>query len=128
MKMTASLGRCLKKNTMLVWVTEYTNKNFANCKSICNLQELYTAFKEKHPDVNIGFPEFYALRPKSCVLAGEKMTHSVCVYCTHQNVVFLVDAMDRNWKYYTIIIVNSAAMLQYWVYFIIFILSHSCHI
>ena len=28
---------------------EYINKNFATCKSICNLRELYTTFKEKHP-------------------------------------------------------------------------------
>ena len=31
---------------------------------LCNLQDLYTAFKEKHPDVNIGFSKFYALRSK----------------------------------------------------------------
>ena len=28
------------------------------------------------------------------VLAGSKMTHSVCVCSAHQNVVLLVDAMD----------------------------------
>ena len=30
----------------------------------CNLQELYTAFKEKHPNVNIEFSKLCALRPK----------------------------------------------------------------
>ena len=68
-------------------------QNFATCKSLCNLQELYTAFKEKHPNVNIGFSKFCALRPKWCVIAGSKMTHSVCICSTHQNVVLLVDAM-----------------------------------
>ena len=92
MKMTISLGRFLKRMTMLVWVKEYIIKNFATCKSLCNLQELYTAFKEKHPNVNIGFSKFCALRPKWCVLAGSKMTHPVCVYSAHQNVVLLVDA------------------------------------
>ena len=29
-------------------------QNFATCKSFCNLQELYTDFKEKHPNANIG--------------------------------------------------------------------------
>ena len=69
-------------------------KNFATCKSLCNLQELYTAFKEKHPNVNIGFSKFCALRPKWCVLAGSRMTHFVCVCSAHQNVVLLVDPMD----------------------------------
>ena len=58
MKMTISVGRSLKRKTMLVWVKEYINKNFATCKSICNLQELYTAFKEKHPNVNTRFSKF----------------------------------------------------------------------
>ena len=30
------------------------------CKSLCNLQKLYTAFKEKHLNVNIGFSKFCA--------------------------------------------------------------------
>ena len=93
MKMTISVGRCLKRKAMLVWVKEYIIKNFANCKSLCNLQELYTAFKEKHTNVNIAFSKFCALKPKWCVLAGSKMTHSVCVCSAQQNVVFLVDAM-----------------------------------
>ena len=42
MKMTISVGSCLKGKV----VKEYINKNFATYKSLCNLQELYTAFKE----------------------------------------------------------------------------------
>ena len=90
MKMTISVGSCLKGKV----VKEYINKNFATYKSLCNLQELYTAFKEKHPNVNIGFSKFCALRPKWCVLASSKMTHSVCVCSANQHVVLLVDAMD----------------------------------
>ena len=99
MKMTISVGRCLKRKTMLVWVKEYINKNFATCKSLCNLQEFYTAFKEKHPNVNIGFSKFCALRPKWCVLAGSKMAQSVYVCSAHQNIVLLVDAMDWGLTY-----------------------------
>ena len=84
---------------MLVWVKEYINKNFAAGKSLCNLQELYTAFKEKHPVVNIGFSNLCALRPKCCVLAGSKITHSVWVCSAHQNIVLLVDAMDWDLTY-----------------------------
>ena len=41
-------------------VKEYINKNFATCKSLSNLQELYTAFKEQRPNGNIGFSKFCA--------------------------------------------------------------------
>ena len=31
---------------------------------LCNLKELFEAFKEKHPDTKIGFSKFCSLRPK----------------------------------------------------------------
>ena len=99
MKMAISVRRYLKRKTMLAWVKEYINKNFATFKSLCNLQELYTAFKEKHPNVNIGFSKFCALRPKWCVLAGSKMNHYVYICDAHQNVVLLVDAMGWDLTY-----------------------------
>ena len=76
-------SKCLKSKV----VKEYINKNFITRRSLYNLQELYTAFKEKYPNVNIGFSEL-------CVLVGSIMTHSVCVRSAHQNVVLLVNAMD----------------------------------
>ena len=90
MKMAISVGRCLKGRV----VKKYINKNFSTYKSLCNLQELYTAFKEKNPNVNIGFSKLCTLRPKLCVLAGSKITHFVCVFSAHQNVVLLINAMD----------------------------------
>ena len=99
MKMIISVGRCLKRKIMLVWVKEYIMKNFATYNSICNLQELYTTFKEKYQNEKIGFSKFCALRPKWCLLAGSKMTHSVCVCSTHQNVVSLVHAMGWDLTY-----------------------------
>ena len=63
---------------------------------LCNLSELYTSFKDKYPDVKIGFSKFCTLRPKWCVLAGPSGTHSVCVCSIHQNAVLLVDAV--NWE------------------------------
>ena len=90
MKMIILVGRRLKSKV----VKEYINKNFSSCKSFCNLQELYTAFKEKQPNVNIGSSKFRAMRPKWCVLAGLKMAHSFCICSAHQNVVLLVDTMD----------------------------------
>ena len=99
MKMTISAVRRLKRKTMLVWVKQHINKNFSTCKSLCNLQELYTVFKEKHLNVNIGLRKVCAFRTKWCVLAGWKMTHSVCVCSVYQNCVLLVDAMDWNLTY-----------------------------
>ena len=95
MKITISVGMCMKSKV----VKEYINKNFATCKSLCTLQEKYTAFKERHPNVNFGFSKFCALRHKWCVLAGSKMAHSVCVCSAHQNVVLLVDAMEWDLTY-----------------------------
>ena len=43
-----------------VSVSKGVHKKTAICKSLCNLQEFYTAFKEKHPNVNIGFSKFCA--------------------------------------------------------------------
>ena len=94
MKMKISVGRCLRRKTTLVWVKENINKNFATGKKFCNLQEWYTAFKEKHPNANILFSKFCVFRPKWCILAGSKITHSVCVSSGHKDVVLLVDAMD----------------------------------
>ena len=63
MKMTISVGRCLKRKTMLMWVKKYIINNFATCKSLCNLQELYRKkntqtclllSKKKNSNVNMG--------------------------------------------------------------------------
>ena len=99
MKIIISVGRHLKRKTMSVWVREHVNKNFITCKSPYNLQELYSALKGKHPNVNIGFSKFCALRPKWCVLAGSKMNHYVYICDAHQNVVLLVDAMGWDLTY-----------------------------
>ena len=53
------------------------------------------AFKEKYPNVKLGFSKFCTFRPKWCVLAGSSGTHSVCVCSIHQNAILLVDAI--NW-------------------------------
>ena len=50
---------------------------------LCNLKELYTAFKDKHPDLQISFSKFASLRPKFCIAVGPKGTHSVFCMCVH---------------------------------------------
>ena len=81
---------------MLVQVKKYIITNFVTCKRLCNLQKSYTAFREKSPNINIGFSKFCALRPKQCALASSKMIYPVCVCSAHQIVVLLVHAM--NWE------------------------------
>ena len=56
---------------------------------------MYVAFKEKYPNVKLGFSKFCTFRPKWCVLAGSSGTHSLCVCSIQQNAVPLVDAI--NW-------------------------------
>lgn len=49
-----------------------------------SLKEVYQLFKLKYKnDVKIGFSKFADLRPKCCIIAGEKETWNccVCVYC-----------------------------------------------
>ena len=57
---------------------------------LSNLQEL---FKEKHPAASIGFSKFVELRPKHCILAGARGTHSVCVCTIHQNIKLMLHAL-----------------------------------
>ena len=87
MKMTISVVRFLKRKTVSVSKRVHKQK-------LCNVQESYTAFKEKHPNINIGFSKYCTLRPKWCVLAGSKMSRSVCLCSARQNVVLPVHAMD----------------------------------
>ena len=63
---------------------------------LCNLHELFVAFKERNPEVNIGFSKFCTLRPKWCVIGGSSGIHLVCVCTTHQNTILLLDAL--NWE------------------------------
>ena len=57
---------------------------------LCNLKELYQQFKAEYPFEGIGFSKFADLRPKHCVLAGARGTHSVCVCTIHQNVKLML--------------------------------------
>ena len=81
-----------KKNYVSIGRKEHKQKRLV----LCNLSELYTSFKDKYPNLKIGFSKFCTLRPKWCVLAGPSGTHSVCVCSIHQNAILLVDAV--NWE------------------------------
>ena len=63
---------------------------------LCHLHELFVAFKERNPDVKIGFSKFCTLHPKWCVIAGSSGTYSTCVCTTHQNIILLVETL--NWE------------------------------
>ena len=59
---------------------------------LCNLKELHALFRERNPDIKVGFSKFAELRPKECVLVGASGTHSVCVCTTHQNMKLMFEA------------------------------------
>ena len=63
---------------------------------LCNLPELFVAFKERNPDLKIGFSKFCTLCSKWCAIPGSSGTHSVYVCTTHQNTILLLDAL--NWE------------------------------
>lgn len=60
---------------------------------LCNLKELYAAFKMKYGNEKVGFSKFCSLRPKWCVLAGSSGTHSICVCMIHQNVELIIQGL-----------------------------------
>ena len=67
---------------------------------LCNLKELYSAFKERYPDAKVGFSKFCSFRPKWCISVGSSGTHSVCVCTSHQNAKLLVHAANIDKDYH----------------------------
>ena len=57
---------------------------------LCNLKEIYTAIKDKHPDLKISFSKFASQRPKWCITVGPEGTHSVCVHSTSKCEITIV--------------------------------------
>lgn len=57
---------------------------------LCNLKELHKIFKLRYPTMKIGFSSFASLRPKYCILAGGRGTHTVCVCSIHQNIKLMI--------------------------------------
>ena len=108
-------GHCLSKSTVDRVVAFYESdnssrmmpgkKDFVSVKSehgrehvqkrliLSNLKELYQLFKQDYPLERVGFSKFAELRPKHCILAGAKGTHSVCVCTIHQNVKLMIQGM-----------------------------------
>jgi len=62
------------------------------------LNELFAAFKLKHPEIKLGFSKFCSLRPKWCILAGAAGTHSVCVCVVHQNMKLLLATVRLDYQ------------------------------
>ena len=59
----------------------------------CNLHELFVAFKERNPDVKIGFSKSCTLRPKLCHCRFIRHTLSMCLYYSSKHHL-LVDALN----------------------------------
>ena len=115
-------GRTLQQDTVDSVIAFYNNDEFTrqlpgkrDCVSIgkkqymskrlilCDLKELYAAFKEKTPGMKISFSKFASLRPKWCISVGPKGTHSVCVCSIHQNVKLMLSAISLEKEYHELL-------------------------
>ena len=47
---------------------------------LCNLNELYAAYKDKYPHNKIGLSKFCSQRPKWCITVSASGSHSVCMH------------------------------------------------
>ena len=79
------------------------NQHMSKRLLLCNLKELYSCFKLNYQDEKVSFSKFASLRPKWCIIAGPKNTHSVCVCSYHQNVKLLLSSIGIEHLYYEII-------------------------
>lgn len=61
---------------------------------LVDLRELYSSYKEIHPDKKVGFSTFCKLRPKNVILMGASGTYAVCVCTQHENVKMMLEAID----------------------------------
>lgn len=59
-----------------------------------DIKILFRNFKEENKETQISFTKFAELRPKWCVVAGARGTHSVCVCTIHQNFKAMFDASN----------------------------------
>lgn len=66
---------------------------------LCNLNELYVEFKNKHLECGIQRSKFCEMKPKWCILAGASGTHTVCVCLYHQNVKLMIEGAKLNVDY-----------------------------
>ena len=68
-----NFGRQVPEKKDYVVVSKGAHKQKpATCKSLCNLQEFYTAFKEKHPNINIGYSKFCTFSPNDLFWLAQK--------------------------------------------------------
>ena len=85
------------------YVSVGKNQHMSKRLILCNLKELYAAYKLKFPEHKIEFSKFASLCPKWCILAGQKRTHSVCVHTIHQNVKLMLSAIGVDKSYHDLI-------------------------
>lgn len=63
---------------------------------LLTLPELYTEFKNAHPNIEISFSSFVLLRPKECVPVGKNMFQNTCTCIIHENFDLMLCALGEN--------------------------------
>lgn len=61
---------------------------------LLDLNDIYSTLTKSHPEFSVSFSKFAQLRPKYCVLMGNRGTHAVCLCTHHQNCYLMFDAFD----------------------------------
>ena len=70
---------------------------------LCNLSELYSAFKKRIPEIKMSFSKFCSLGPKWCILVGRSGTHPVRVCAIHHNVSLLLNGVNLEKEYHKLV-------------------------
>ena len=65
---------------------------------LCNLNDLFRAFKEQNLTVNLGFSKFCSLKSKWCVLDGSAGIHTICVCTIHRNMRLLLEPLNVSYQ------------------------------
>ena len=88
-----------KKGCVNIGKNVHVSKRFI----LCNLKELYTAFKHKYLYLKISSSKFASLRPKWYISVGPKGTHSVCACTIHQHVKLLLSSVNLSKDYHELL-------------------------
>ena len=88
-----------KKDFVTIKNSDGTKEHHQKRLILCNIRESYLQYKSTFPDDKIGLSKFAELQPKWCRTFGQSSSHEVCVCIYHQNVKFMLSAVNPLLRY-----------------------------
>ena len=82
------------KNEVTTIVVDGKKQKVQKRLLLSDIKSLHIEFKKLNPEHPIGLTKFCQLRPKWCIMAGAKGTHTVCVCTIHENFKNMFDAAN----------------------------------